>query len=144
MRIVICGSLTFVREMDQLKTALDAIGHEAIVPMGADLVRERGLDFDELEALKEAGQHHQLTVKYDAIRKHHQKIERGDAILVTNWDKKGVPGYIGGNTFLEIGFAYILNKPIYVLHPLPDLSYTDEIHAMQPILLNGDIKKLTV
>lgn len=144
MRIVICGSLSFVREMDALKVELDALGHKTIVPLGADLVRDRGLDLEELEALKAAGQHHTLTIAHDAIRTHFKKIQEGDAILVTNWEKRGIPGYIGGNTFLEMGFAHVLHKPIYVLHALPQMSYTDEMHAMQPILLEGDIKHLTV
>ena len=63
-------------------------------------------------------------------------------VLVVNPEKKGVPGYIGGNTFLEMGFAHILNKPLYVLHEIPELSYASEILGMQPVMLNGDLEKL--
>jgi hypothetical protein len=63
-------------------------------------------------------------------------------VLVLNYEKKGVPGYIGGNTFLEMGFAYVLDKPIYLLHPIPQMGYTDEIEAMQPVVLDGDLKGL--
>ncbi|PIR47970.1 hypothetical protein COV06_01045 [Candidatus Uhrbacteria bacterium CG10_big_fil_rev_8_21_14_0_10_50_16] len=144
MRLVICGSLTFVKEMDVLKTELDALGHETIVPLSADLVRAGDLDLAQLEVLKQAGQHHTLSIQYDAIRTHYKKIAEGDAVLVTNIEKNGVPGYIGGNTFLEMGFAHVLNKPIFVLYPLPNLTYTDEMLAMQPTVLNGNLNKITL
>lgn len=142
MYIVICGSLSFVPEMDVLKETLQALGHTVVVPMSVDLVRERHVTFEELERLKDSGQHHTLTVKYDAIRKHYHEIVNGDAILVVNWEKKGIRGYIGGNTFLEMGFAHVLHKEIYVLHELPDLSYADEMRAMQPTILHGDVTRI--
>lgn len=139
MHIVICGSLTFVREMDATKETLQAMGHTVIVPLGADLVRERNITFEQLEVLKNLGQHYTMTVQHDAIRKHYHEIVDGDAILVVNWDKKGVRGYIGGNTFLEMGFAHVHHKEIYVLNDLPDLPYADEMRAMQPVVLGGDL-----
>ncbi len=61
-------------------------------------------------------------------------------MLVLNYNKNNIPNYIGGNTFIEMAFACVLNKPIYLLNPIPDISYTSEIEAMQPIILNGDLK----
>jgi len=63
-------------------------------------------------------------------------------VLVANVERKGVKGYIGGNSFLEMGFAFVLNKPIYLLHEIPDINYKDEIEAMIPIILNGDFLKI--
>ena len=56
-----------------------------------------------------------------------------------NTDKDGKSNYIGGNTFLEMGFAHVLGKSIYVLNPLPEVSYRDELDAMKPVVLNGDL-----
>jgi len=42
--------------------------------------------------------------------------------------------------FLEIAFAYVLNKKIFLLNPIPELAYTDEIIAMQPIIINNDLE----
>lgn len=81
-------------------------------------------------------------VKYDLIRGYFSIIENGDAVLVVNVDRKGIKGYIGGNSFLEMGFAYVLNKPIYLLHQIPDVGYRDELEAMSPIMLNGDLPKI--
>lgn len=66
-------------------------------------------------------------------------IKESEAILVTNYDKKGVTGYIGGNVFLEMGFAHVLDKKIFLLNEVPDVSYVDEIRAMQPMVINNDL-----
>ena len=76
------------------------------------------------------------------IKRYYKIIQNSDAVLVLNFDKNGIKNYIGGNTFLEMGFAYVLNKPIYLVNPIPDMIYTDEIKAMQPKILNGDLGKI--
>jgi hypothetical protein len=35
-----------------------------------------------------------------------------------------------------------LGKPIYLYNDIPDMSYTDEIVAMQPVVLSGDLLKI--
>ena len=54
-------------------------------------------------------------------------IQKSDAILVLNLTKNGIENYIGGNTFLEMGFAHVLEKKIFVYNKLPDVGYKDEI-----------------
>jgi hypothetical protein len=63
-------------------------------------------------------------------------------VLIVNIDKAGIENYIGGNSFLELGFAHVLSKSVYLLNPVPVMLYTDEIKAMQPIILNGDLSKI--
>lgn len=63
-------------------------------------------------------------------------------MLIANVERKGIKGYIGGNSFLEMGFAFVLKKPIYLLHEIPDIEYRDEIEAMMPIIINGDFSKI--
>jgi hypothetical protein len=60
-----------------------------------------------------------------------------------NYEKNGVLGYIGGSVLIEMGFAHYLKKQIYLLNPIPRMSYSAEIEAMQPVVLNGDLKKLS-
>ncbi|MEK6812962.1 MAG: hypothetical protein AABX86_02490 [Nanoarchaeota archaeon] len=38
--------------------------------------------------------------------------------------------------------AWKLKKPIYLLNPIPEGILTDEIKAMQPIILHGDLSPL--
>ena len=69
--------------------------------------------------------------------------EGGDAILVCNFDKKGIKNYIGGNTLMEIGFAHVNDKKVFLLNPIPkNLPYSDEIEAMVDVVINGDLTKL--
>ena len=79
-------------------------------------------------------------IKYDLIRGYYKEIKNSDAILVVNVERKGIKGYIGGNSFLEMGFAHVLNKPIYLLHEIPTVGYRDEIEAMKPISLNDNFE----
>ncbi len=43
---------------------------------------------------------------------------------------------------MELGFAYVNDKKIFLLNPIPDLPYKEEIEAVQPIVLNGDLSKI--
>jgi hypothetical protein len=44
---------------------------------------------------------------------------------------------------IELGFAYILKKKIYLLNPIPDIPYyKSEIEAVKPVILNGDLTKI--
>lgn len=76
------------------------------------------------------------------VRKHIAKIARSKAILVCNYEKNGVQNYIWGNTFLEMGAAFIYNLPIYLLNAIPRLPYTDELLALAPIVLEGDLSRI--
>ncbi|MFH1407431.1 MAG: hypothetical protein ABIJ36_03090 [Patescibacteria group bacterium] len=80
----------------------------------------------------------------DLIKKHYREIKEGDAILVINKDKNGIKNYIGGNSFLEMGFAHILNKKIFVLNDIPENLpiFYQELVAMQPTSLYGDLNKI--
>ena len=76
------------------------------------------------------------------VRQHLAQIARSKAILVCNYEKNGIQDYIGGNTFLEMGAAFIYNIPIYVLNAIPKLPYTDELLALAPIVLAGDLSRV--
>ena len=56
-----------------------------------------------------------------------------------NYDVGEIENYIGGNSFLEMGMAYYLGKPIYLLNPIPEMPYISEIEAMEPTVLSGDL-----
>ena len=95
-----------------------------------DFKKQKGLKGD-LDFRKGAGE--------DLIKRDYNLIKECDCILVLNLDKKGVKNYIGGNTFLEIGFAHVLDKKIFLLNPIPEMGYTDEVKAVEPVVLNGDL-----
>jgi len=78
----------------------------------------------------------------DVIKEHYEFIKNSDAILAVNTDKNGIKNYIGGNVLMEIGFAYVLNKKIYFYNEIPEMQYTDELKAVKPIIINGDLNKI--
>ena len=46
---------------------------------------------------------------------------------------------------MEMGLALYLKKPIYLLNEIPQMSHTEEILGMKPIVINGvleNIKKI--
>ncbi len=137
MTITICGSMQFHDEMLKTKIELEALGHVVFIPSGVyDKSRnEFYVDTDEERVT--------VKIEHDLIREHFRYIEQSEAILVLNYDKKGVTGYIGGNTFLEMGLAFWLGKKIYLLNPIPHMDYLTEMHAMQPVVLNGDLSRLS-
>ena len=136
MKIVICGSMTASKEMVAAEKKLIEMGHEVVLPEFTN--HYAGMDTLNKMHTESA----RNKVKYDLIRGYFSIIKNGDAILVINIDRKSIKGYIGGNSFLEMGFAYVLNKPIYLLHQIPDVGYQDELEAMNPIIINGDYTKI--
>jgi len=44
---------------------------------------------------------------------------------------------------MEIGFAHVNDKKIFLLNPIPEqVSYLDEIKAMVDVILEGDLSKI--
>lgn len=82
-------------------------------------------------------------IEHDYIRAHYRLISQSQGILVLNYAKNGVPNYLGGNTLMEMGFAFTQNKDIFLLNPIPDVPYSAEITAMQPIVIHNDLSQLT-
>lgn len=56
------------------------------------------------------------------IRRYYDEIKEADAVLLMNVPKRGISGYIGGNAFLEYGFAHVLDKIIYLMFPYNETS----------------------
>lgn len=136
MKIVICGSMAAAPQMVLLKKELNSKGHKVILPKNCSKYANKKLKY---ESRNESTQN---KINDDLIRNYFKIIKSADAVLAANYDKKHRKNYLGGNTFLEIGFAHILNKKIYLINPIPKISYTDEIKTMRPVVLNGDLSKI--
>jgi nucleoside 2-deoxyribosyltransferase len=127
---------------------LTKIGHTVYYPDVEFKVNDDtstiGAFFDSNGGVDEFPHDHEVwKLKGEAITKHFRKIDQSDAILVTNYEKKGIENYIGGNTFLEIGYAFGTGKKVYILHDLPtESAYKEEILGMRPHVLQGDISNI--
>lgn len=133
MKIGIVGSMQYTEKMMELREKLNAIGHDAFLTDLHDAFIGKTDEEKEVIKIKQKNEN-------DAIREFWNQMQGADAVLVLNIDKHGIKNYIGGNTFLEIGFAHVLNQKIFLYNPIPEISYyKTEIEAMKPIIINGDL-----
>ncbi len=124
------------KEMMNAKQELEEIGFTTEVP--------RNTKYYANDTLAPESRHESTEnkIKGNVLKRYYNLIKESDGILVGNLEKHGIHDYIGGNTFLEMAFAHILDKPIYLQNPIPEISYKDELIAMQPIIINGDFSKI--
>jgi len=142
MKIAICGSLDFTYEIEKIANQLKSRGFSVSIPISSERILRGEYSLEEIKNKKETGIFSDFAIKYDSIRAYFDVINNCDAVLVANYDKKGTANYIGGNSFLEMGFAHVLKKKIYLLNDIPKMVYSDEIKAMQPFILNGDLSQI--
>lgn len=139
MKIVICGSIKFAEEMKSVGRQLEAMGHEVLLPYSA----EAGHTKPFWAELRKKSLREFALLKGERTAGHFGKIVEGDAVLVLNYDKDGKRNYIGPATFLEMGVAFHEKKKIFLLNPFleSDPNY-EELLALQPAVLHGDLKKI--
>lgn len=136
MKVIICGSMAMSKSMIIAEEELLKRGHTVVLPrFTKDYAQMETLDHIHAESAKN-------KIEHDLIRDYYNEIALGDAVLIINEDKNGIKNYVGGNSFLEMGFGHVLNKKVYLLNPIPQMPYTDEIIAMQPIILDNNFDKL--
>lgn len=140
MKITLCGSVKFAKNLVEIYYQLEKLGHEPMmhekmfgIADGTATAIIDGIEKDHAKLKRQEG----------FIKWWHDCIKRGDAILVCNFDKNGVKNYVGGNTLMEIGFAHVNDKKIFLLNPVPEeLSYATEIKAMVDVVLEGNLNKI--
>jgi hypothetical protein len=136
MKIVICGSMSMCKQMVEIGKTLEEKGHEVFLPKGAEKYASgKTQTKDNHESIEH-------KIEHDLIKEHYSSIKNADAVVVANYDKKGIKNYIGGNSFLEAGFSHVLSKKLYFMNEIPDMIYSDELRAFQPIILNGDLSAI--
>jgi hypothetical protein len=146
MKITICGSIAFQDEALSIKEKLEKLGHEVkLWPLQLKDGKGQLISAKKYYKIRHIATENEKWVwdrKAEAVLKHFDKVAWSDAILVANYDKNSVKGYIGGNTLMEMGLAFFLKKKIYLLNKSPELSYKEEILGLKPIILNGDFSKI--
>ena len=138
MKITLCGSIKFAKEIVAIYHKLEELGHQPMMHEEMFGIA----DGTAKELIDEISQNHpEVKRKYGFIKWWHDCIKNSDAILVCNFDKNGIKNYIGGNTLMEIGFAHVNDKKVFLLNPIPEgVSYSDEIKAMADVILNGKLE----
>ncbi|QJU09714.1 DUF84 family protein [Candidatus Saccharibacteria bacterium oral taxon 488] len=132
MNITLCGSMKFIDKMDKVAAQLEARGHTVYKPDRAE-----GTAYDREQS------HANAQLKRGYMNKRFDKIDLAGGIVVVNPPKNGIDGYIGGNSFLEMAYAFKHGLDIFTLYPLPkEIGYIDELCGMNPIVLDGDLEKV--
>jgi len=137
--ITICSSASFYEKVFEFKEKLEDLGFKVKVPLTANKMKKRG-DF-KVENYKTWFKNKEdYKIKTKLMKHHFQKVIEVDAILVLNFEKRGLEGYIGGNVLMEMAIAFQNKKPIYILNPVSDsLATKEEVLGLQPIILNGNL-----
>lgn len=138
MKITVCGSVKFAKQLVDIYRQLGKMGHQPM--MHKEMFNIAAGTAQELvDAITR--DHSEIKRKYNFIKWWYNCIISGDAIVVGNFDKNGVKNYVGGNTLMEIGFAHVNNKKIFLFNSIPeDVSYKDEIKAMVDVVLRCGVE----
>lgn len=133
MHIFVVCSKQFYDRVPALKAALESQGHSVTLPNGYDAPGQE-------TSFADAGEY--AAWKASMLRQDREIVAAHDAVLVVNNEKNGQKNYIGGAVFLEIANAFYLDKKIYLMNPIPDAAFKDELIGMQPTIINGDLRSI--
>lgn len=138
MKITICGSIKFAPKLVEIFHQLETLGHEP--KMHEHMFGLADGTSPQLADIASGVETSEIKRKYDYIKWWYNCIKENDAILVCNFDKNGIKNYVGGNSLMEIGFAHVNDKKVFLLNPIPkQVPYVDEIKAMVDVVINGDL-----
>lgn len=142
--ITICASVAFYQQVIEVQATLEAQGHTVLIPATAEKMKQSG-DFNVSHNKTWFENAEDYDHKTALMRGHFGEIEKGNSVLVLNYEKHGVQNYIGGNVLIEMGIAFFLNKPLYILNDIPtESSFVEEIIGMNPTVLHGDLSQLNI
>jgi inosine/xanthosine triphosphatase len=145
MKITLCSSAIFAHECLAVKRNLEDLGHQVFMYPREVKVNGEIVNVTTFWKMRKSNLTTELLkIKSWLITDHFNKIAQSDAILVLNFNKNNITGYVGGNTFLEMGVAYYLGKKIFVWQqPSQMLSYYEEIAGMNHTDIDGNLRRVS-
>jgi len=135
MHILLICSKAFYGQLPPILKDLEARGHVVSLPNCFD---DPGTE----DRLRAQGPAAHAAFKGAMFRRSEEVISAVDAVLVLNFEKKGIPDYVGGATFLEMYDAFRLGKKIFLYNGVPAGILADEIAGFAPTVLNGDLSRV--
>jgi nucleoside 2-deoxyribosyltransferase len=126
MTICVIGSLRDIHRIQDIAGLLRNRGHQVLLPLDTSA----GSFADRQQAKREF-----MKGMYDQIKK-------CDTVLVVNDLPRGtMKGYIGPNSFLQLGLGMALGKSLFALEKWDEnLPYNEELNAMGISLLDLKLK----
>lgn len=135
MRIFLICSKQFYSSIPEIHAKLLEAGHTVTFPNCYE-------DASTEDRVRELGPAEHAKWKAEMLRHSTDVIENNDAVLVLNFEKNGIPNYIGGATFLEMYDAFRAGKKIFLWNDIPEGMLTDEIIGFSPVLIQGDLTQI--
>lgn len=132
-KIMIACSTSFYSKIESVKDKL--INYEIIYP------NHYGENEDNYDSMNEEDYNNFFKECFISSK---EKVNSCDILFVLNYEKKGIPNYIGASTFLEMYLAFMQNKNIYLLNELPNSNFMlyDEIKSFKPLMLHGNVDNI--
>ena len=134
MKIVVCSSMVFAKELLELRNQLENLWHQITLPPDIEsFLQEKSNEWSISSNIS------------NEMKSHYHSISESDAILVFNNEKNWIPWYVWGATLMELAVAFYLNKKIYLAFTPPSqeqLRYVQEILLTNPIILDWDFTKI--
>lgn len=138
--ITICTSASFYKHIDEIEKELKKMGFWVKFPKTVYKMRKTK-NWDEKIYKTWLNNKEDYKRKTHFIKHHFKKIINSNAVLILNYEKNGMKGYIGGNTLMEMTLAFHYKKPIFIYNPVSEQSsILEEIYGLKPIFLNQDLK----
>ena len=125
----ICGSMDFIDEMETIAAEQTEAGWTVFTPQRA----EAGFRWEDLSAAE------RIQQKKAYIDAHLENIRQSTAVLIANYRKNGIDGYIGANTLMEAAMAYTLGVPVYFLFPIGAQGCQLEAESIASGVWNGRV-----
>lgn len=137
MKIMICASVSYAKEMLSAKKLLERDGHTVLM---TDDIKHHA---EHPQIKSDISQEMEFIGEQNFIDEGFKKISECDAILVLNYEKNGIKGYLGTAVLMEVAVAYYLKKKIYLLNEIDKKQrYSIEIHQIKPSVINRDFSKI--
>lgn len=137
--ITICSSASFYKQLFDIEKELKKLGFAVKVPKTANIMRKRN-NFDVNVYKTWFGNKKDYKIKTQLMKLHFKKVVESDAILVLNFEKNGIQGYIGGNVLMEMVIAFHYKKPIFIYNDISeDLPIKEEVYGLEPIFIQGNL-----
>lgn len=142
--ITICSSAAHYRNVIEIEKELKKLGFKVKIPGVAKIMKKTN-NFDVAFYKTWYKNKADYKKKTQLMNKHFKKVIDADAILVTNFEKNGLEGYIGGNALMEMALAFHYKKPIFIYNEISkELGIAEEIYGMNPIFIEGDLLNIKI
>ena len=134
MKIYLAASKSFYDKFPEKKAKLEALHHEVILPSTAE-------DSEiEHRVWREGGHEAHVELLRKLFQDSEDRIKASDAIYLLNYEKHGVPGYVGGATLIELYIAYREHKKIFLEEDVEKGPMYDEIMGFDPVFVRGNLE----